>query len=127
MYSVSRIAHEVYGPVVAVDRAQNGSKTTPFEAVRLAQQERSLWKADGVKNIKLLIDGQVMSPKQAERWSNEEYKSLPKCKACSTILDGEVYSHQFCRSGLFCSKDCADKDYYEELEILKDEEDIEYL
>ena len=124
---MSRIAHEVYGHVVAVNRSQNGSKLTPFDAVRLAQQERAAWKEAGVKNIKLLIDGQVMSPKQAERWSNEEYKSLPKCKACSNILDGEVYSHQLCRSGLFCSKDCADKDYCEELEILKDEEEIDYL
>lgn len=68
-----------------------------------------------------------MSLKQAEHWAYEEYKALPKCKTCAQILDGNVYSHQLCRSGLFCSASCADKDYLEEVEKLKDEEEIDYL
>jgi hypothetical protein len=100
---------------------------TPFQAVQRAFTERRLWQESGTKKVRLLIDGQIMSTKEAERWSNEEYKSLPKCKACAKILDGNVYSHRLCNSGLFCSEDCADKDYLEEVEKLKDEEEIEYL
>ena len=127
MYGVNKITHKVYGPVVTVDRAENGSQITPFQAVQLALRERRLWQETGVKKIRFLIDGQIMSLKQAEHWAYEEYKSLPKCKGCAKILDGNIYSHQLCSSGLFCSTSCADKDYIEEVEKLKDEEEIDYL
>lgn len=127
MYSVNRVTHEVYGPVVVVDRQENGNQPTPFRAIQRALSERNLWRSEGPKKVRLLVDGKIMSPNQADHWSHEEYKSLPKCKTCAKILDGDVCSHQLCETGLFCSQECADKDYLEEMEKLKDEEEIDYL
>ena len=81
----------------------------------------------GVKKVRFLIDEQVMSSKQVEHWANEEYKSLPKCEGCAKILDGDIHTHQFSGNKFFCSQICADKDYAEEVEKLKDEEEIDYL
>jgi hypothetical protein len=110
-----------------VDREENGKYPTPFQAYQRALTERRLWQELGTKKIKFLVDGQIMSPKQAEKWSHDEYKSLPKCKGCAKILIGELYTHRLSDSGFFCSQDCADKDYFEEMEKLKDEEEIDYL
>ena len=127
MYSVNRDTHEVYGPVIVVDRQENGNQPTPFRAVQRALTERRMWREEGLKKVRLLIDGKIMSPNQADHWSHEEYKSLPKCKECAKILNEDVYSHQLCNSGLFCSQDCADRNYLEEIEKIKDEEEIDYL
>lgn len=127
MYTVTRCSHEQHGTVISIERDVNGSELTPFRAVQCACKERRLWLELGtVKKVKILVDGQVMSPKQAEHWAHEEYKSLPKCTGCAKILDGDVITHRLC-ANLFCSQDCADKDYNERLEILKDEEEIDYL
>lgn len=126
MYTVTRCAHQKYGSVISVERDVNGSKLTPFQAVQSACKERRLWLESGEKKVRILIDNQVMSPNQAEHWANEEYTHIPKCSQCATILDEKVYTHQDC-SDLFCSQDCADKDYNERQEILKDEREIDYL
>lgn len=127
MYSVTRHSHPSHGSVVHVERVENGSFLTPFQAVQNALKERRLWKESGIKKVRILIDDQVMSPKQAEHWAHIEYQSLPKCFGCAKILNGEVFTHQISKEKLFCSQNCADSDYNEEIEKQKDEEEIEYL
>ncbi len=81
----------------------------------------------GTKKVRILVDSKVFTPKQAEHWANEEYRSLPKCEGCAKILNGDVHTHRLSSSKFFCSDDCADKDYAEEVEKMKDEEEIDYL
>ena len=127
MYSVTRRSHERYGAVIHIERELNGSHTTPFQACQRALTERRLWVESGTKKVRILVDDQVMSPKQAEKWAHDEYVSLPKCEGCAKILNDDVHTHQFSKNKLFCSTTCADRDYAEEVEKLKDEEEIDYL
>lgn len=127
MYSIVRQTHERHGPVIVIQRIEEGEEITPFQAVQVAFKELRLWEQEGVKKIRILIDEQVLSHKQVERWADEEYQTLPKCYTCAKILGGEVFTHQFCGSNLFCSSNCADQNYMEEMEKLKDEEEIDYL
>ncbi len=126
-YSISRQTHERHGCVVSIERTEEIGEPTPFRAVQQACKEQRLWQEEGVKKVRLLVDGQVVSHKQAEKWAHEEYQTLPKCYACAKVLGGEIHTHQFCDSRLFCSSNCADEDYVEEMEKLKDEEEIDYL
>jgi hypothetical protein len=126
MYTVSRLTHDRHGPVVFIERAVNGSHPTPYRAVNAACKERRLWKESGTKKVRILIDDQIFSPKQAEQWAQKEYVSLPKCAWCVKVLDGQIHSHRLSES-FFCSAECSDKDYNEKIEIQKDEEEIEYL
>lgn len=126
-YTVSRQIHERHGHVIIIERTEEVGQITPFQAVDHACKEQRLWQEEGVKKVRLLMDEQVMSHKQAGKWAHEEYQTLPKCHVCAKVLGGEIYTHQFCDSHLFCSNDCADKDYLEEMEKLKDEEEVDYL
>jgi hypothetical protein len=127
MYSVNRLSHERHGSVILIERVENGSLTTPFQAVQASLKERRLWQEAGVKKVRILVDDQVMSAKQAEHWAHEEYKSLPKCYGCAKILNGDIHTHRLSRGNFFCSESCSDKDYLEEVEKMKDEEEIDYL
>jgi len=127
MYSVIRRSHERYGSVIHIERAENGRLTTPFQAVNAAMKERRLWMEAGTKKVRILVDDKVMSPKQADHWAREEYSSLPKCEGCAKILDGNIHTHQLSGTKFFCSALCADRDYLEEIEKQKDEEEIDYL
>lgn len=127
MYGVTRRSHERHGHVIHIERSENGSFSTPFQAVNGALKERRLAKEGGLKKIRFLIDDQVMGPKQIEHWAAEEYKSLPKCEGCAKILNGNIFNHQLAKDKFFCSQDCADNDYNEEIERRKDEEEIDYL
>ena len=126
MYCVNRLTHERHGSVVHIERSLNGSYPTPYRAVNAASRERRLWKESGVKKVRILIDDQVFSPQQAEKWAQQEYQSLPKCAWCVKVLDGNIHTHRLSES-FFCSVECSDKDYNEKLEIQKNEEEIEYL
>lgn len=126
MYAVNRLTHPSLGSVVHIERSLNGSHPTPYRAVNAAAKERRQWKEAGAKKVRILIDEQVLSPKQAEQWAHQEYQSLPKCAWCVKVLDGEVHSHRL-SDRLFCSIECADKDYTEAIEKQKDEEEIDYL
>lgn len=126
MYSVSKLTHERHGSVIAIERQMNGLYLTPYRAVNAACKERRLWKEAGAKKVRILIDEQVLSPKQAESWAHTEYQSLPKCAWCVKVLDGDVHTHRL-TSLLFCSIECSDKDYSEQIEREKDEEEIDYL
>jgi hypothetical protein len=127
MYSVNRFSHERHGSVVLIERVENGSFPTPFQAVQAALRERRLWQEAGTKKVRILVDDQVMSPKQAESWAHDEYKSLPKCYGCAKILDGNIHTHRLSRGNFFCSESCSDQNYLEEVEKMKDEEEIDYL
>jgi len=127
MYSVIRCSHPRYGPVIHIERVENGSLLTPYQAVNSALRERRLWMESGTKKVRILVDDKVMSPKQAEHWANEEYRSLPKCEGCAKILNGDIHTHQLSGTKFFCSAKCADNDYVEEVEKMKDEEEIDYL
>lgn len=127
MYKVSNSTHEQHGKVVVIERSDEGDIETPFFAMHAALKSRRLWREQGAKNVRFLVDERVMTPRQMETWVHEEYQSLPKCAWCVKILAGDVYTHRLCGSGLFCSQSCADKDYHEAIERLKDEEEIEYL
>lgn len=127
MYSVNRSTHERYGPIIHIQRDMNGLHQTPFQVVQYACKERRLFLEAGQKKIRFLVDDQVMTLKQVEHWANEEYASLPKCFGCAKILNGDIQTHQLSSSRFFCTKQCADKDYVEEVEKLKDEEEIDYL
>ena len=127
MYSVNRFTHEKHGSVIHIERAENGRELTPFQAVNAAMKERRLWQEAGVKKVRFLVDDQVMSHKQVESWAREEYASLPKCPRCAKILSGDLHTHRLSRGNFFCSESCSDQDYLEEVEKLKDEEEIDYL
>lgn len=127
MYKVSNSNHPQHGNVVVIERVEEGDIETPFFAWQQALTSRRAWKEKGIKKIRFLVDDQIMTPSQLQAWSHEEYRNLPKCGLCLKILGGDVYTHQLCGSNLFCSQDCADQDYHEATERLKDAEDIEYL
>jgi hypothetical protein len=126
MYVVSREMHHSYGPLVSIERDANGSAKTPFQAVQCACKEARLLREAGAKKVRVLIDDKIMTLKQAEQWSDKEYKSLPKCSYCAKIMEEDVFTHRL-SSDLFCSQLCADRDYSERIDKLKDEEDCECL
>ena len=127
MYSVNRHTHEKHGSVILIERAENGRELTPFQAVNAAMKERRLWQESGVKKVRFLVDDQVMGHKQVESWAREEYQSLPKCSRCAKILGEDLHTHRLSPNNFYCSVNCADQDYLEEVEKLKDEEEIDYL
>jgi hypothetical protein len=127
MYSVSRQIDSKLGNLIAIVRTEEGDYLSPFAAFNQAKQMRRLWLEEGVVKVRIWVDSQLMTVAQAERWSSEEYKSLPKCGSCGTILGGQVHTHRLCDSSLFCSGSCADKSYSEEANKINDEEEIEYL
>ena len=124
MYSVSQKTTEQYGNVIEVSREDASQFETPFQAINKALTLRRLWVNGG--KIRFLIDGQIMTAKQAESWAIHEYKSLPKCEGCAKILNGNIYSHSLSRGHVFCSQACADKDYLFQMEKINDEEECDF-
>jgi hypothetical protein len=125
MYKVYQQQHDKYGHVVIIEASDDGEYQLPFFALQQAYKQKRLLKESGSHKTRLLIDAQIMSPTQAEKWSRVEYQSLPKCQACAKILGGDVYTHQLCGDHLFCSKDCSDKDYAQQIERMNDEHEVE--
>jgi len=72
---------------------------------------------------KILINNQLYTPPQAEKWANDEYKTLPKCAYCRSILGENLYQNSLHRNHFYCGVDCADADYFEALEKIKEEEE----
>jgi hypothetical protein len=124
MYNIIRQTHENYGYVIVIERTADNKQITPLQAVREAIKQQKLWSIESSKKVRILIDNQIMSPQQAECWAKEEYNTLPKCKWCAKLLNEDVITHQL-SIGFFCSQDCADKDYNNQLEISQDEEEVE--
>jgi len=111
MYKVNRTTHERYGSVIEITHDESGKFETPFQAVNNAVYQRRLWLEEGAVKVRFLINGQVMITKRAESWAIQEYKDLPKCEECAKILNGNVFTHQYCGTNLFCSQVCADKNF----------------
>jgi len=126
MYAVNPSLHPSYGPLVCIEREANGSCKTPFQAVQHACKEARLLREAGAKKVRVLIDDKVLTLKQAEQWADKEYKHLPKCSFCAKLMEEDVFNHRL-SSDLFCSQVCADRDYTEIIDKLKDEEDCECL
>lgn len=111
MYNVVRQAHEKYGKVIEITREEIGSFDTPFNAFHQATKLRRLWLEEGAIKVRILVDMQILTVKQTESWANEEYRALPKCEECAKILGEKVFTHQYCKTNLFCSQLCSDKNY----------------
>lgn len=125
MYSVTRNNHKKYGNIIDLKRDDKGDCETPFVAYNQAKKQRRLWmESDGIK-VRILVDGKVMTVAQAEHWSYEEYKSLPKCEGCAKILKDEVFTHRLSGKSLFCTQKCADKDFEYQMEKLSDEDECD--
>jgi hypothetical protein len=127
MYMVTRQDHPKYGNVIQILRDENGTFQTPGLAANIAITARRLWREEGAKKVRYLIDDQVMSSAQIEAWASAEYKNLPKCFVCNAILHGDVFTHKLCGENLFCSRNCSDRDYQEHIDKIMDEEEIDYL
>lgn len=127
MYNVSKQKHETYGNIIHISIDENGMFDTPSKATNQARFMRRLWLEEGVTKVKLLIQDQIMTIKEMDKWSVEEYKFLPKCHNCNFILKQDVFTHRLCKNNLFCTQKCADSNYTFELDKLLDEEEIDYL
>lgn len=127
MYKVSNSADKIYGNVVIIEITEDQGEVLPFFAMQQAFKNRRLWKESGATKVRFLVDGKIMSTKEMEVWSREEYQSLPKCAWCAKVLGGVVYTHRLCGSDLFCLQEHADKDYHHKLDKMKDEEEVESL
>ena len=125
MYNVIKETSDTYGNIISINTEDIGEFELPFDAIRLALSIKRQWIISG--KIRFLINGQVMSARQAESWANKEYKALAKCSGCPTILNGkDVYTNPHCGIKLFCSQLCADKDYKYYLENLDEEFECDY-
>ena len=124
MYSLHRENNPQYGPVIQITHQEVGTCETPFQIEQLARKEYLLWQNEKIQS-RFLIDNQIFDINQLERWSYDEYKSLPKCQNCGKILFGEVFSNSFSDSQLFCSKYCSDDDYHRQVAHLNDFVDCE--
>ena len=111
MYTVTRQTHAKHGKVIAIVWDDSGQYETPFQALSKAKALRNAWITEGAIKVRILADGQIMIVRQAESWATREYKALPKCGNCPKILGEDVFTHQYCKSNLFCSQVCADKDF----------------
>lgn len=127
MYSIKFTTHERHGFVIEVIRDENGTIISPFAAVQMVSKEKRLQQEAGLKKIRFLLEGQVLNIKQLEHWANEEYKVLPKCDSCAQILNEQFYTHRLSDMHRFCSQVCADQEFVEETEKLKELEEIDYL
>jgi hypothetical protein len=127
MFCVSKSIDEKYGKVITITLHEGGKIKTPFFAMQRALKSRRLWRKQTTSKVRFLVDGQVMTPAQLEKWSHDEYQSLPKCSCCADLLGEDVHTHQLCGTDLFCSQSCADQDYNHEIEKIADEEEIDYL
>lgn len=111
MYSVSKQVHSQYGNVIEITREEVGEFISPFDAYRKATKLYKEWRSDKKVKVRVLVDSQVITLAQADSWSINEYKSLPKCEECAKILEGPVLTHQLSNKHFFCSQVCADKNY----------------
>lgn len=123
MYKVQRAISEKYGNIIEILRAEIGEESIPFFAIEQAKKQKRLWQEEGGNKIRFLVDNQILTTSQLEKWSKEEYKSLPKCEFCVKILEEQVYNNTLSSEALFCSQACADKDYHLQMDYLHNYEE----
>ena len=125
MYSVRRQIHPQYGPIVEIIREDDSSIATPFLAEHLARKEHQKWREENVMG-RFLIDDQIIDLSQLEKWSHDEYQSLPKCQECrSLLLLEEVFPHRYSDTDLFCSQKCSNTNYHRRVDHLNDCEECD--
>ena len=116
MYKVRRTNNKKYGKIISITRVESGGIKSPFLAYE---------KALALKLKKIIVDNQLLTNKQLEKWAREEYQSLPKCQECWEILNGTIYKHRLAESFLFCTQSCADRNYLRQLDNLNDYEEFD--
>lgn len=124
MYKVKRLTNEKYGKVIEILRSETGEES-PFFAVEMAKKKKRLWKEKGGKNIRFLVDNQILSQQELEKWSREEYASLPKCGWCAKVLDERVSTNPLSSGVLYCSQNCADTEYHQQMDHLNNYEEFD--
>lgn len=127
MYNVTINNHDLSTQIIEISIIEVGNYLSPFQAVSAARTIRRTLLEQNHLKIKFVVNSQILTTKQLEKWALEEYKILPKCADCNSILPLEVFTHQYCGKNLFCSLYCADLDYFREIEKRNDEVEIEYL
>lgn len=125
MYTIDKIIHTEYGNIIQINLDAGGLILTSFAVVQQAKKEHRLWKEQGIKKIRFLIDNQILTIQQVENWAIEEYKKIPKCDFCAHILKEDIFTNQLSNKK-FCSIVCNDKDYIEEMDKLKDEFECDF-
>lgn len=124
MYIVSRSNDEQYGNVVAILRSEDG-EISPFFVAEEAKKEKRLWEKQEKIKVRFMVDNQILTVKDLEKWAREEYHHLPKCGHCAHILCGDVHTNNLSSGTLFCSVLCADRDYHIQAEKLNDCEECD--
>jgi hypothetical protein len=125
MYSVRRQIHPQYGPVVEITREDDGLFSAPFLAEQQARKEHQKWREENILG-RFLIDDQILDLTQLEKWSHEEYRDLPKCQECgSLLLLEEVFPHRYSDNNLFCSQNCSNTNYHRRVDHLNDYEECD--
>ena len=127
MYDIQFKNHEIHGNTIVISIVENGTHKSPFKAVEQAKSLRRMELEKGKLKIKLLVNEQLLSTKEMEKWAIEEYNLLPKCFRCGSILETIVFIHPFSGSNLFCTQRCADLDHSDEMDKTLEEEEIDYL
>lgn len=126
MYNIKHYNHPQYNEVLQIEMLEDGRFLNPFQVVRRLEIDRRLLIEAGHK-IRILVNNQILTLKQAEQWADVEYKSLPKCEECGIILHGNIYNHNLSVGVFFCSEKCSTCNYNEKLEKMLDEREIDYL
>lgn len=122
MYKVLRLNHEKYGKVIEILRSETGEED-PFFAVEKAKTKKRLWNERGAKNVRFLVDNQILTQRELDKWYREEYKSLPKCGWCAKILGEQIHTNALPSGDLYCSRGCADFHYHQRMDYLNDYEE----
>jgi hypothetical protein len=124
MYKTCRSNHEKYGNVVSILRTEDGQQT-PFLVSEEAKKEKRLWETQDKIRVRFIIDNQILTTNQLEKWAHEEYLHLPKCGFCAQILFGDVHTNTISHATLFCSQICADRDYHQQMDHFNDYEECD--
>jgi hypothetical protein len=127
MYNVNKKIHNKYGNIIEIIREESGEFDSPYSVANKARTMYRILVEETNTKVRILVDEQVLTLTKLTKWADDEYKSLPKCEECGKILSEEVFTHNFSGTALFCSQNCADKNYHFQMEKMKDEEEIEYL
>jgi hypothetical protein len=116
--------HPQYGPVIYVENVKQG--LFPLQLLQQANKEFHAYQAEANKPIRFLVDEQLLTINQLERWANDEHNQIPKCFQCAQILIGEVYCGTFHGQHWFCSSLCRDQNFLEEMERINDEHECDF-
>lgn len=71
-YSIKVIDHPEYKQLISIVRDDNGEHSTPFQIYNVALLKRRELLLDN-PSVRFIVDDQILTPKQLENWSNQEY------------------------------------------------------